>query len=79
MNESYKTTKDIARGMYARRICGGGAGHLMPFTATDPSNQFDFSWINDCEIPGGELNHDAAWELFERAFTTAWSDFVKSK
>ena len=78
MNESYKTTKDIARGMYARRICGDGAGSLMPFTAADPDNQFNFDWVNECEIPG-DGDHAEAWELFQRSFTTAWSDFVKSK
>ena len=77
-NESYKTTKDIAIGMYARRICGDAMADLFPCIKFDPDNSFDFAWVNECEIPSGS-DHAEAWELFQRSFTSAWADFVKSK
>jgi len=78
----YKQAKEIATGLYARRICGDVMDRIAPVEEYDGDFPFDF--VNDCDVPkpdsGGDLRqHEAAWDLFFRDFNREWKKYVNSQ
>lgn len=77
----YNEIKDMATGLYSRRICGDALNAVV--ASKYYQGDFNFDFINDCDVPmtgsGGDLvQHEAAWGLFFRDFSREWKEYFNS-
>ena len=74
---SHKEIKEVAQGMFAKRICGESMDNIVPSRELDIN--FDFKGLIDrCDLPiGSDLRqHEAAWSLFHSKFESDFREYV---
>ena len=77
---TFDQIKEIATGMYARRLCGAGLidglARVQPY-----QGDFNFDWVNECDIPQNShiQQHEAGWERFRRDLGREWTKYVNSQ
>ena len=79
---SYESIKNVATGMYARRICGDAVDKVLP--RPDYDGDFNFDFINDCDVPGpksgGNIReHEVMWDRFFADLTAQWIVYVNNR
>ncbi len=77
---SHKEIKEVAQGMYAKRICGEAMDNIIPSRELDID--FDFkALVARCDLPvGSDLNqHEMAWSLFHREFEIDFRKYVNGE
>jgi len=77
---SHKDIKEVAQGMFAKRICGKALDRMVMIR--DLNIDFDFvALIERCDLPkGSDLNqHEMAWSLFHREFERDFRKFVNGE
>jgi len=76
----HKEIKEVAQGMYAKRVCGEIMDNIVP--SKDLDINFDFKALIDrCDLPiGSDLRqHEAAWSLFHREFERDFRKYVNGE
>jgi hypothetical protein len=76
----YTEIREVAQGMYARRVCGEIMDNILP--KRDLDVDFDFvGLVARCSLPEGETldDHRKSWALFSQEFDKEFKDFVNNR